>query len=510
MSWQSITQHECQVIVGRLHERMSRRIESSVEELLLSSEEMTELRQRSLSKGPQIARLSVTRGRRLLALVLRSRVEMASTRQKRRCQGTGSPAAHDSGGESTLSRRSLIAAGVSIAADIVVGPAILRRRWLLAEGIEVSTRAVDLVRESTVVDMLGLLTFDWPKLYGWQDHPERFREEDFRQLEVPGIDIFHPAVETNARQPRQAAMTWLRGWRRLTAGQPCFLREIDSTQSLLLAPKLGAIGIVLGFQNSTHFERPSDVQAFFDLGQRVSQLTYNTSNGLGAGCFAREDHGLTARGIDVVSEMNRVGMAIDISHCGERTSLDAIAASRQPVLVTHANPRSLVPRQPRCKSDAVIRRLARAGGVMGLTMVRAFVGHGRPTLDDLIDHFDYVSRLVGVEHVGIGSDLDDRAIDPRNGLALPSYSIAGLLPEARIFQIADRLLQRGYGDREVALVLGENFRRALAAIWPDSSWAPVEERLTHRDPFCPAPKPVEPAAGVAVSGGSGSSVEGPE
>jgi len=272
----------------------------------------------------------------------------------------------------------------------------------------------------------------------------------------------------------------------------CFLSRIDSPGDLLTAPRRGEIGVIIGLQNANHFRTVVDVEGFHGLGQRVSQLTYNGSNRLGSGCYARRDRGLTPFGAEVVAAMNRVGMAIDVSHCGERTSLEACEASRRPVLVTHSNCRALVPRQPRCKSDRVIRAIAETGGVMGITVVRAFVGGGpRPAIGDLLDHFDHVARLVGVEHVGLGSDVDVTAIDPETGRPRPFYAIAGLDPVARVFQIADGLLGRGYSPRALEMILGGNFRRALGEIWqPGPAAAP---RLARRDPFCPAPHPAVPS-----------------
>src|SRR5262249_36278139 len=149
-----------------------------------------------------------------------------------------------------------------------------------------------------------------------------------------------------------------------------------------------------------------DVALFHRQGQRVSQLTYNGQNRLGSGCKVPFDQGLTEYGAAVVRAMNQVGMAIDVSHCSERTPLDACAVAGEPVLITHANCRSLVP-QPRCKSDAVIRAMAAKGGVMGITTVPAFVHPAPPaTFEQVLDHFDHVARLVGVEHVGLGSDTD--------------------------------------------------------------------------------------------------------
>jgi membrane dipeptidase len=372
----------------------------------------------------------------------------------------------------------------------------LGRCRLGASTLTVSTRAVDVVLGTTVVDMLGLLTFDWDRLAHWQAEPSSFTETDYRRLEATGIGICHPAVDTNASDPHAAALRWTAGWNRLLVDRGCFLERIATAEDLLAVGARGRIGVVVGFQNSDHFRSAADVELFHRLGQRVSQLTYNRRNRLGSGCYSAWDLGLTELGAAVVGEMNRVGMAIDVSHCGERTSLDAIALSRRPILITHANCAALVPGQPRCKSDAVIRAAAAGGGVLGVTMVRAFVGRGQPGLDDLVAHVEHVARLVGVEHVGIGSDVDADAVDPATGRVRPAYSIRGLEPGARVFQLADALLARGWLARDVESVLGGNFLRALAANWP----APAlvgDGRAESRDPFCPAPHPAGPAAAGA-------------
>ena len=235
------------------------------------------------------------------------------------------------------------------------------------------------------------------------------------------------------------------------------------------------------------------MEAFYRHGQRISQLTYNSRNRIGDGCKVAHDGGLTRFGAEIVAAMDRVGMGVDLSHCGERTTLDAIEASTRPVLVTHSNCRALVPGQPRCKSDRVIRSLARRGGVMGITVVRAFVSNRRtPTLDDLLDHFDHVAHIAGVEHLGLGSDLDADGVDPTTGRPRAPYVIRGLDPRARVYQIADGLLARGYKPSDVQLVLGGNFLRVLGEIWGHSP-VPADPQQ-RRDPFCPAPRSRVPAA----------------
>lgn len=373
----------------------------------------------------------------------------------------------------------------------------LGRFRLLAQspsgGVEISTRAADLVLESRVIDMLGLLTLSWQKLFRWHRRPAEFGEDDYRLLERSGIDVFHPAVETSARDPYSGAMRWITGWNHLLRSHGCFIAGVDSPADVIRAPAQGKIGVVIGFQNSNHFRTVVDVRGFYGLGQRVSQLTYNAKNALGSGCYVKPDTGLTRFGAEVVAEMDRVGMAIDVSHCGERTSREAMEASSRPVLITHSNCRALVPGHPRCKPDATIRRMAATGGVMGITMVRAFVSHkARPTLDDVLDHFVHVARLVGVEHLGLGSDVDVTAVDPATGRLNPFYAIRGLEPVARVFQLTDGLLRRGFSERAVKLVLGENFRRVLTAIWHGEPEGVASAREVRRDPFCPPPRDVVP------------------
>jgi membrane dipeptidase len=345
-----------------------------------------------------------------------------------------------------------------------------------------SVRAVDLMGEAAVIDMLGLLTLDWPRLARWQREPGSFGEADFARLRASGVDVFHPAVEPNQPDATAAVRRWLDGWDHLLATYPGYFVRVDTLADVARAKAAGKVGLILGFQNSDHFKSVADVEEFRRRGQRVSQLTYNARNRLGSGCQA-EDLGLSAFGADVVAAMNRVGMAVDVSHCGERTTLDAFAASKQPVLITHSNCRALVG-HPRCKSDAVLRAMAAHGGVMGITAVRAFVRQPEaPSLDNLLDHFDHVARTAGPEHVGLGSDVDVDARDPKSGRVRPAYAIEGMNPARRTFEVVEGLLRRGWTAKDVEGVLGGNFRRALAAIWGEAA-APRE----------PLPAPAEPIA----------------
>jgi membrane dipeptidase len=321
-----------------------------------------------------------------------------------------------------------------------------------------STRAADLVAESNVIDMLGLLTLNWKLLDRWQQAPEAFTDVDFRKLRSSGIDVFHPAVALGKGQLYEVTKGWFEKWNRFIAWHPDYLLRLETPDDLPRAKRESKIGIILGMQDANHLRCVDDVDAFYGMGQRLTQLTYNSANLLGDGCQVSHDRGLTPFGQEVVARMNSIGMAIDVSHCGERTSLDAIALSKQPVLITHSNCRALAPGVARCKSDEVIRAAARRGGVLGITAVRQFVrAKTQVTIEDVLDHFDHAVKLVGVEHVGVGSDFD---LDSH-----PTYDISGLNHCNRIYELAEGLLRRGYTGADISLMLGGNFERALRQIW---------------------------------------------
>lgn len=321
-----------------------------------------------------------------------------------------------------------------------------------------TSRTIDLVRGAKVIDMLGLLTLNWPRLYRWLHDPSSFTSSDFDKLRSSGIDVFNPAVSLGDGATYDVTRNWFQRWNRLIAGRPEFFVRVDCASDISRATREGKIGIILGMQDANHLRTVDDVDVFYAFGQRLTQLTYNGASRLGNGCYVANDKGLTPFGRDVVARMNAAKMAIDISHCGERTSLDAIAASEKPVLITHSNCRALAPGVLRCKSDEVIRAATRKGGVMGITAVRHFVcPNGHATIENVLDHFDYAVKLAGVEHVGIGSDFD---LD-----AHPTYDIPGLNQPSRMYELTEGLVRRGYKDADIALMLGGNFERALQQIW---------------------------------------------
>jgi membrane dipeptidase len=361
-----------------------------------------------------------------------------------------------------ISRRSVLkGAALSLGA-----PMINRGRFsVFAQSeTEYSVRTVDLVRRSTVIDMLGLLTLDYTKLSAWETDPGQFRQADFLRLRDSGITVFHPAVGYTAGDIYTQSLRDIIGWKAFIAAHGEQFQRIERVAHFKQAKALGKIGILIGQQNSAHFRTIEDVDRFYKLGQRVSQLTYS-GNRIGGGSSDPRDYGLSRYGVQIVERMNEAGMAVDISHCGDRTTMNAIEASRKPVLVTHSNCRALVPGSARCKTDEAITRMAAKGGVMGITMVRSFVrAAGRVTIEHVLDHIDHLANLVGVEHAGIGSDVD---LDGRDTLVHPTrrFDLDGIDYAKKIYDLTEGLVSRNYSSRNIELILGGNFERALTETW---------------------------------------------
>lgn len=358
-----------------------------------------------------------------------------------------------------------------------------RHRLFAWSGADYSTRCVELVTGSLVMDMLGLLTLNGETRTRWGPGLDGLTEEDVAQFRDSEIDVFHIASGVGgftAQEAYQNVLAFVGQYNSIVANRPDLFVRIDSAADLDAVHGSGRAGILIGVQNSEHFRSPRDVDAFHALGQRVSQLTYNARNQIGNGSTERVDGGISDFGVSIVERMNRVGMAVDVSHSGDRTTLDACELSARPVLFTHSNCRALNPGHPRCKTDEAIRRMAETGGVMGITGVRNFVKGSEPTtVEDYLDHMDHVRDLVGIEHLGIGSDIDLHGYDdmPADAYAALKANYKGsyafrekidideIAHPKRMFDITEGLIRRGYTDEHIRLVLGGNFRRVLGEIW---------------------------------------------
>jgi membrane dipeptidase len=381
-----------------------------------------------------------------------------------------------------VTRREALRTGLAAATGIVAAPMLnLGRFQLFAHSpVEYSERAIRLVRESVVIDMLGLLSLNFPLMARWTANPELFGAAELQKVRDSGITVFHPAVGTGGQNAYDSTLRFVAGWDSFIAGQDQNFMRIDTPADFERAKSSGKIGILIGVQNSEHFRNVADVDLFYSLGQRVSQLTYNTRNLIGDGSTERTNVGLSDFGVAIVERMNAIGMAVDVSHSGDQTTLDACAVSKKPVLFTHSNARALAPGHPRCKTDDAIRAMAKSGGVMGITGVRMFVKNDEPTtIEHFLNHYDHVAKLVGPQHLGIGSDIDLDGYDdmpPEENRRLRagykgSYGfrekidIEGVDHPKRAFDLTEGLIRRKYSDENIRGILGGNFRRVLSEIW---------------------------------------------
>ena len=387
--------------------------------------------------------------------------------------------------DTPISRRSALA---RLGVAVVGAPAILRGRYraFAHATTEYSARCIKLLEESVVVDLLNQFRFqDFaekpPRIDRWLTEPN--------SLSVADADIYRGSKMTavalgHSPGNYEEGIRFFADWNGLLAGYSDWFTRIDDANDFARAKAAKKLGIMITFQNSQHFRRPDDVNTFWGLGQRVSQLTYNLNNGIGSGFLEQRDGGLSMFGLSIVERMNQVGMAVDVSHCADQTTMDAIAASKRPVIFTHANCRALAPSLTRLKTDEAIRAMAKSGGVMGVAFIRFMVREEEPvTIEHVLDHVDHTAKLVGVEHVAVGSDLDmvgnpnpmNGGMDPRKQPNFDRYrfhtdsagklTIAGLDHPKRMFDLTEGLIRRRYSDADISAILGANAVRVLSGIW---------------------------------------------
>ncbi|HZS16162.1 MAG TPA: membrane dipeptidase [Candidatus Dormibacteraeota bacterium] len=258
-------------------------------------------------------------------------------------------------------------------------------------------------------------------------------------------------------------------------------RDVDDIRR---AHETHRLALIAGLEAATMIENELDrIDVLYGFGVRQMGIAYSEANTLGSGLKERRDGGLTAFGVRAVERMNRLGMAIDVSHSGDRTCLDVIEASSRPVLITHAGSRTVWD-SPRMKSDEVIVACARKGGVIGIEAAPHTTlseQHSAHSIESVMDHFTHCVELVGVDHVAFGPDTlfgDHVGLHRAFATQLSVGEIRGSArfeevdyvdglenPGECFHNIAGWLVKHGWSDDDIRKVIGGNALRVLGEIW---------------------------------------------
>ncbi len=262
---------------------------------------------------------------------------------------------------------------------------------------------------------------------------------------------------------------------------------VESVDDVLAAKKAGKLAIGFHFQGTNPIGSDlSMVETVYKLGVRHMLISYNLRNRSGDGCLERTDGGLSRFGIQLVEEMNRVGMIVDGTHTGYRTTMDMLEVSTGPVVFSHSNACALWD-HPRNIRDDQIKACAATGGMVGVVGCGIFVGDNEISTEALVDHIDYIAELVGPEHVGLGIDylFDLKVAAPANAYlwnpedahidghmqasggssAAPAWADIKFIGPEQVPEITQVLLDRKYDEKTVRGILGENWLRIAGQVW---------------------------------------------
>jgi len=340
--------------------------------------------------------------------------------------------------------------------------------------------AEQLYKELTVIDFVSSVSSD---------------EAGIKIVKNCGITCFSPTLGVRRPEAPGEGTYMLRAFPLEAAVEDCvatqkFIEQFPNdlvlalnTADITQAKRDGKAAVLINFQNAPIGDRLDNIDMFYGLGLRSMQVTYNERNLLGDGSTERTNAGLSDFGIAAVKRMNELGILVDSSHSGYQTTMDAIQFSERTPIISHSNCAALNP-HPRAKSDEQIRALAAKGGVMGITNVNIMVKKDLPvTIEHYVDHIDHVVQLVGVDHVGFGSDsaMSGWDTDPeKEDLYMNVYygphlfkdtygfryplAVEGMNDEYKWKSVTAVLLKRGYSDKDISKIVGGNWLRVFSEV----------------------------------------------
>ena len=381
------------------------------------------------------------------------------------------------------SRRSLMAAAGAAAAGVAVGaPARARSRMTRAPA------------KPIIINALGGLENPNLALGQPQGHPTDTSAPDLddraiRDTRAAGVTAVNITLGYVAgpEEPFEYTIRTIGVWDRIIRDRPNDLLKVNTAADIVRARDTGRIGVIYGFQNAVQIGDKLDrIDTFGDLGVGVIQLTYNPANPIGDGSMAPENRGLTPFGHQVVERLNARKIMVDLSHSGEHTCLDAIAASKRPISINHTGCRALTD-LPRNKTDAELRGVAARGGFVGVYFMPFLNKAGHATAEDVVAHIEHAVKVCGEDHVGVGTDGSATGIDDLGGYQahlakeVADRAAAGIGAKGeradtypfvvdlrgveQFRKLAGLLKARGYSTRRIEKIMGLNFLAFAREIW---------------------------------------------
>jgi membrane dipeptidase len=249
-------------------------------------------------------------------------------------------------------------------------------------------------------------------------------------------------------------------------------------QDFVRAKESGKQAAMFQLEPQTFGRNLDRIEFAYGLGIRMALLTFNTRTYIGDGCGERTDGGLSYLGFEAVERMNELGMLIDLSHCGVQTTLDAIEASKDPVMCNHVGARALYPQMKRLKTDEALKALADKGGIAGVSAIpNQLSGNAEQGIEDMLNHIDYIVKLIGTDHVALGLDnvFHDQVGYHRQaartifkleyiGQELNAPYMYGIESPEEWPNIIRGLVSRGYSDDEIVKIAGGNALRVIREV----------------------------------------------
>lgn len=349
-----------------------------------------------------------------------------------------------------------------------------------------SDRARRLYNRANVLDACGAPGGYAPDV---KDNAQTFSAGQLSDIRSSGVSLIIMTVSEvgNGGDAYERTVANIAGMNAEIAAQPETFLQVRRAADLRAAKAGRRQGLIYGFQDTALLGPSLDrLQQFDDLGVRIVQPVYNRRNLMGDGCLEPANAGLSRLGRELVADLNKRRIAVDLSHAGQRTQAEGIAASTRPPLITHSGCRA-VQDYPRNTWDAEMKTCADKGGVMGLYFMPFLRPSGQPRAEDLIRHIEHAWKVMGEDHVGLGTDgptgpyRTDEKMKTEHRKFTEARVKAGIAapgegPEAYLFipeyntprrfeTLSDDLLRRGHSEAKVEKLLGANFVRALTDIW---------------------------------------------